>query len=129
MAAAESARVQEAQKLAKSDPRKAEAIYKEIISQAPGATSDAATREYETALVSLGELYRDEKCALPVAVLPPPPLTNHDCRKTQELVDLVKESRSVFSSFAKAKSAKLGMSPSSRASACALTASLPQLTR
>ncbi|EKJ71045.1 hypothetical protein NXS19_000376 [Fusarium pseudograminearum] len=88
MAAAESARVQEAQKLAKSDPRKAEAIYKDIISKAPSTTSDAATREYETALVSLGEIYRDEK-------------------KTQELVNLVKESRTVFSSFAKAKSAKL----------------------
>jgi 26S proteasome regulatory subunit N6 len=88
MAAAESARIQEAQKLAKSDPRKAEAIYKDIISKAPSTTSDAATREYETALISLGELYRDEK-------------------KTQELVNLVKESRTVFSSFAKAKSAKL----------------------
>jgi 26S proteasome regulatory subunit N6 len=64
MAAAESARIQEAQKLAKSDPRKAEAIYKDIISKAPSTTSDAATREYETALISLGELYRDEKCAL-----------------------------------------------------------------
>jgi 26S proteasome regulatory subunit N6 len=30
-------------------------------------------------------------------------------RKTQDLVDLIKESRAVFSSFAKAKSAKLGM--------------------
>ncbi|KAF5716989.1 26S proteasome regulatory subunit N6 [Fusarium mundagurra] len=88
MAAAESARVQEAQKLAKSDPRKAEAIYKDIISKAPSTASDAATREYETALISLGELYRDEK-------------------NTQELVTLVKESRTVFSSFAKAKSAKL----------------------
>ncbi|KAF5685879.1 26S proteasome regulatory subunit N6 [Fusarium denticulatum] len=88
MAAAESARVQEAQKLAKSDPRKAEAIYKDIISKAPSTTSDAATREYETSLISLGELYRDEK-------------------NTQELVTLVKESRTVFSSFAKAKSAKL----------------------
>ncbi|KAF4453598.1 26S proteasome regulatory subunit N6 [Fusarium austroafricanum] len=88
MAAAESARVQEAQKLAKSDSRKAEAIYKDIISKAPSTTSDAATREYETALISLGELYRDEK-------------------NTQELVNLVKESRTVFSSFAKAKSAKL----------------------
>ncbi|KAF4340486.1 26S proteasome regulatory subunit N6 [Fusarium beomiforme] len=88
MAAAESARVQEAQKLAKSDPRKAESIYKDIISKAPSTTSDAATREYETALISLGELYRDEK-------------------NTQELVNLVQESRTVFSSFAKAKSAKL----------------------
>lgn len=61
MAPAESAKIQEAQKLAKTDPRKAEAQYKEIISKPPSATSDAAVREYETALVSLGELYRDEK--------------------------------------------------------------------
>lgn len=61
MAAADSSRLQEAQKLAKTDPRKAEAIYKEITSKAPAATSDAATKEYESALISLGELYRDEK--------------------------------------------------------------------
>ena len=54
-------RVEEAQKLAKTDPRKAEAIYKEIVSKAPAPGSDAATRDYETALVSLGEIYRDEK--------------------------------------------------------------------
>lgn len=61
MAPAESPRIQEAQKLQKTDPRKAEALYKDVISQPPSATSDAAIREYETALVSLGELYRDEK--------------------------------------------------------------------
>lgn len=61
MAAGDSSRVQEAQKLAKTDPRKAEAVYKEITSQAPGTSSDAATREYEAALISLGELYRNEK--------------------------------------------------------------------
>ena len=60
MAIADSARVVEAQKLAKTDPRKAEAQFKEIISKPPSVTSDAAVREYETALVSLGELYRDE---------------------------------------------------------------------
>ena len=63
MAPAHSERIQAAQKMAKVDPRKAEAQYKEIISKTPSATSDAAVREYETALVSLGELYRDEKCA------------------------------------------------------------------
>lgn len=61
MAAGESSRVQEAQQIAKTDPRKAEAIYKDIVSKAPTASSDAATREYEQALVSLGELYKDEK--------------------------------------------------------------------
>lgn len=64
MAPAESARIQEAQKLVKTDPRKAEAEYKDIISKPPSVTSDAAVREYETALVSLGELYRDEKSAI-----------------------------------------------------------------
>lgn len=61
MATASSSKVQDVQKLAKTDPRKAEAQYKEIISKPPSVTSDAAIREYETALVSLGELYRDEK--------------------------------------------------------------------
>ncbi|KAI2471721.1 PCI-domain-containing protein [Annulohypoxylon bovei var. microspora] len=80
--------VKETQSLASTDPRKAEAIYKEIISKPPSVTSDAAIKEYETALISLGELYRDEK-------------------KPTELVDLVTTSRTVLSSFAKAKTAKL----------------------
>ncbi|KAI1780962.1 PCI-domain-containing protein [Hypoxylon cercidicola] len=80
--------VKEAQSLASTDPRKAEAIYKEIISKPPSVTSDEVIKEYESALISLGELYRDEK-------------------KPQELVDLVTTSRTVLSSFAKAKTAKL----------------------
>ncbi|KAB5585861.1 PCI domain-containing protein [Coniochaeta sp. 2T2.1] len=81
-------RLKEAQKVAKSDPRQAEQIYKDIVSKPPSVNSDAATREYETALISLGELYRDEK-------------------RIQELVDLITSSRTVLSSFAKAKTAKL----------------------
>ncbi|KAL2759448.1 hypothetical protein ACRALDRAFT_1079434 [Sodiomyces alcalophilus JCM 7366] len=88
MAQGDSKRVQEAQKLAKSDPRQAETLYKEILSKPPSTTSDSALKEYETALIGLGELYRDEK-------------------NTQELVDLVTRSRTVLSSFAKAKTAKL----------------------
>ncbi|AEO71527.1 uncharacterized protein THITE_2124014 [Thermothielavioides terrestris NRRL 8126] len=88
MAQGDSERLREAQKLAKSDPRKAEEIYKDIISKPPSVTSEAAIREYETALVSLGELYRDQK-------------------NTDELVGLVTKSRTVLSSFAKAKTAKL----------------------
>ncbi len=61
MAPADSSRIVEVKKLVKSDPRKAEGIFKEILSNPPSATNDAAVREYETALVSLGELYRDEK--------------------------------------------------------------------
>jgi 26S proteasome regulatory subunit N6 len=61
MAPIHSERIHAAQQSAKTDPKKAEAQYQEILSKAPSATSDAAIREYETALVSLGELYRDEK--------------------------------------------------------------------
>lgn len=88
MAQGDSARVQEAQKLVKTDPRKAEQLLKDIISQPPSVNSEAAIKDYETALIALGELYRDEK-------------------NTSELVELVKTSRSVLSSFAKAKTAKL----------------------
>ncbi|CAK7565936.1 MAG: 26S proteasome regulatory subunit rpn6 [Sporothrix epigloea] len=88
MAAADSERVQEAVKLTKTSPTKAEAIYKEIIAKPPSVTSDAAVREYEVALIGLGELYRDQK-------------------NTSGLVDLVTRSRTVLSSFAKAKTAKL----------------------
>jgi 26S proteasome regulatory subunit N6 len=61
MAPVDSERIQDARKLVKTDPKKAEAQYKDIISKPPSVTSDAAVREYETALVSLGELYRDQK--------------------------------------------------------------------
>lgn len=90
MAPAESGRVKKAKEVTKSDPQQAEEIYKDIISKPPSVNSDAATREYETGLISLGELYRDGK-------------------NTQELVDLITRSRTVLSSFAKAKTAKLGI--------------------
>lgn len=61
MAQGESERVREAQKVASTNPKKAEQIYKDIISKPPSVTSEAAIREYETALISLGELYRDQK--------------------------------------------------------------------
>ena len=61
MAQGDSERGREAQSIASSDPNKAAQIYQEIISKAPSVTSDAAIREYETALISLGELYRDQK--------------------------------------------------------------------
>lgn len=63
MAQGDSERVREAQKVASSDPKKAEQIYKDIVSKPPSLT-DAAVREYETALISLGELYRDQKSAI-----------------------------------------------------------------
>lgn len=84
----DSTRIQEAQKLSKANPPKAEAIYEEILSTGPGS-SEAGLREYETALMGLGELYRDTK-------------------RPNELAKLVRTSRSTLSSFAKAKTAKLG---------------------
>ncbi len=76
MAQGDSERVKEAKKLKSTDPRKTEALYKEIISKPPSVTSDAAIREYETALVSLGELYRDEKYVL-LARRPEAPVCFH----------------------------------------------------
>ncbi|GMF67607.1 unnamed protein product [Aspergillus oryzae] len=81
-------RIEEARALAKKDASKAETIYKDILSKGPGST-EASSRDYESALVGLGELYRDEK-------------------KPNEIAELIKTSRDSFSSFAKAKTAKLG---------------------
>ncbi|KAL8719778.1 MAG: hypothetical protein Q9225_003266 [Loekoesia sp. 1 TL-2023] len=83
----DSKRIAEAQKLAKSDPSKAESIYKDVLSKGPGS-GEAALRYYEAALMGLGELYRDEK-------------------KPKELSALVTDSRSTLSVFAKAKTAKI----------------------
>ena len=85
----DSAKIEEAKKLGKTDPLKAEAIYKEILSKKPAA-SEGALREYESALMGLGESYRDT-------------------RKTDELAELVRSSTSSLSSFTKAKTAKLGI--------------------
>ena len=83
------ARVAEAEKLAKSgDYSKAEEIYKDVLSQNPGS-NEAAIKNYETALVGLGELYRDQK-------------------KVDALAELVKQARGVLGNFAKAKTSKLG---------------------
>lgn len=81
-------RVAEAQTLAKKQPEQAEEIYKEVLSVSPG-TNETAIKHYEAALVGLGELYRDQ-------------------RRVDALAALVKQTRSVLSSFAKAKTAKLG---------------------
>ena len=83
-----SVKIEEAQKIQKDDPLKAEAIYKEILSKKPGP-NEAALREYESALMGLGESYRVT-------------------RKTNELADLVKSSTSSLSTFTKAKTAKIG---------------------
>ncbi|KAI9852943.1 MAG: 26S proteasome regulatory subunit rpn6 [Thelocarpon superellum] len=80
-------RIEEANKIVKSDPARAEATFKDILSKDPGS-SDAGLRDYEAALMGLGALYRDKK-------------------RPNDLAELVRTSRSVLSSFAKAKTAKL----------------------
>ncbi|KAF2791966.1 PCI-domain-containing protein [Melanomma pulvis-pyrius CBS 109.77] len=82
-----SKRIAEAQKLAKTEPSKAEQIYKEVLSTNPGS-NEAAIKNYEAALVGLGQLFRDQQ-------------------RVKALAELVKQARSVLSSFAKAKTAKL----------------------
>jgi 26S proteasome regulatory subunit N6 len=86
----ESKRIAEAQKLSKTDASKAEAIYKDVLSKQPGS-SEAAVKNFETALVSLGELYREQK-------------------RVDDLAELIRQTRSALSSFAKAKTSKLGLS-------------------
>ncbi|PKS06964.1 hypothetical protein jhhlp_005560 [Lomentospora prolificans] len=98
MAQGDSARVQEAQKLVKSEPRKAEQLLKDIISQPPSVNSDVAVRDTWISECDWQSRISDSDGRVCV-----------DCafRNTSELVELVKTSRSVLSSFAKAKTAKL----------------------
>lgn len=79
--------IAEAKTVSTSDPAQAEKLYKEVLSKAPGV-NEGALRDYENALIGLGELYRDYK-------------------KQQDLAELVRTSRQTLSSFAKAKTAKL----------------------
>ena len=55
-------KIEEAQKMAKKESSKAEAMYQDILAKDPGS-SDAGLRNYELALMGLGELYRDQRCA------------------------------------------------------------------
>jgi 26S proteasome regulatory subunit N6 len=57
-------RLEDAKAIQKTDPAKAEAQYKSILSIRP-ETTDAALKEYELALMALGELYRDAGYAFP----------------------------------------------------------------
>ena len=65
-----------------------EAEYRKTLSKGPGQ-GEAALKQYEDALMGLGELYSKQ-------------------RRPNELAELVRTSRSTLSSFAKAKTAKLG---------------------
>lgn len=85
--------LQDASSLRTSNPTKAEALYKQVLesasaTDASSSEKDQSLRHQETALVSLGELYRDQKNAKGVS----------------EVITL---SRSFVSSTAKAKTAKL----------------------
>jgi hypothetical protein len=82
-------RIEEAKKQAEKNPSAAEATYKDILSKGPGST-DASARDYEAALMGLGELYRDQK-------------------KANDLADLVRATREELSNLPKAKTAKIGM--------------------
>src|SRR6201999_262305 len=74
-------RLEEAEKLTKSEPAKAEEIYKDILTQSPGSNA-TAINNLEVALVGLGELYRDQK-------------------RVDELANLILQTREALSSFAK----------------------------
>ncbi|GAB7341005.1 hypothetical protein MBLNU457_7338t1 [Dothideomycetes sp. NU457] len=80
-------RLEEANKMAKENPAKAEQTYQDIMNAGPGQT-EATSRVYEGALIGLGELYRDQK-------------------KAQDLAQLLSQVRSVLSKLAKAKTSKL----------------------
>ncbi|EKM54946.1 uncharacterized protein PHACADRAFT_255183 [Phanerochaete carnosa HHB-10118-sp] len=85
--------MKQAEQLAKSDPKRAEQIYNDILGKpldkdAAIAETAATLRHQETALVKLGELYRDQHNAEGVA-------------------EVINKSRTFMSSTAKAKTAKL----------------------
>ena len=83
-----SKRIEEAKKISKDQPQKAEQTYRDILSKSPGS-NDRAVRDFENALMGLGELYRDHK-------------------RTNDLAELIQRMRDVLTSFARAKTAKLG---------------------
>ncbi|PPQ84990.1 hypothetical protein CVT25_010522 [Psilocybe cyanescens] len=76
-----------ASKLASTDPKAAEALYKQILATSTSQSGEGL-RDQETALVKLGELYRDQKYA-------------------EGLAEVINRSRAFMSSTAKAKTAKL----------------------
>ena len=84
----DSERIAEAKRIAAKSPTDAESVYKDVLAKGPGS-SQTALNDFEAALVGLGEVYRDTK-------------------NVSKLSDLIKDTRSTLSSFAKAKTAKLG---------------------
>ena len=91
----------------KGDVVLAQQIYHEILSKSAG-NNESALREQESALIQLGEVYRDQKFDLTMS------LHTDDIRQVDKLVELIKTSRTIMSNFAKAKTAKIGTFPLSR---------------
>lgn len=59
-AVSDAKKLDQAHELTKAEPGRAEAIYKDVLSKDP-ENSDAGLRNYEIALMGLGELYRDQQ--------------------------------------------------------------------
>lgn len=83
-----SKRLEEAKAQAKDNPSQAEATYRDILRAGPGKT-DASGRDFEAALMGLGNIFKDAK-------------------RANDLADLVANTRSELSTLPKAKTAKLG---------------------
>jgi 26S proteasome regulatory subunit N6 len=83
------------------DLAKAESTYHEILSKSVGS-NESGLREQETALIKLGELYRDQQ------YVPLQTVRSNETRKVQDLISLIHASRSIMSKFAKAKTTKIG---------------------
>lgn len=58
-------RVEDAKALQATDPAKAEAIYKQIVQDTPDQASDTKMKDYELAVMALGEIYRDKRFITP----------------------------------------------------------------
>lgn len=52
--------LQKAEEIAKSDPSRAERLLKSVLDRSIPQNDETALREKETALLKLGELYRDQ---------------------------------------------------------------------
>ena len=83
-------RIEEAKKQSDDEPAKAEQIYKDILSKPPGSNNDRAVRDFENALIGLGELYCHHK-------------------RPNDLATLIQQTRDVLTGFTRAKTAKLGV--------------------
>lgn len=89
---------------AEANPANAEQILRQILAENTTTTDPAVLRDKETALVKLGQLYRDQKC---VVLDFGSSLVKIESRNASSLAGVITLSRSFMSSTAKAKTAKL----------------------